>query len=221
MMRMFSPSGCGMSIRYEDKHIGASFLCELIVIPYSRVQDYIFWSRFLSIVSGRWWIVIFCCCSCEFSLFPLPLLNMVESLYLWGLVPLELYCNLGHHLLGLGDKLPFLPLLLTSIYCAVGIVYSWVKFYVTTLQDNVIGAIKTDWAVCVYVCVCVCVRACVCGGEGAAGMHMFLYVLYVHRGEDVDLIYVTSVCCAMNVRRCGTHGDAAVTPNYSRYNYIL
>jgi hypothetical protein len=52
--------------------------------------------------------------------------------YLLGLVPLEAYCAFGHRLLcgavfGDGGRLPFLPLLLTSVYCAVGLVAAWLK----------------------------------------------------------------------------------------------
>jgi alpha-1,3-glucosyltransferase len=45
-------------------------------------------------------------------------------LYMWGLVPLELYCAIGHRLL-LGERLPFAPLMLTSVYCALGPVWVW------------------------------------------------------------------------------------------------
>lgn len=51
----------------------------------------------------------------------LPLLYRV---YLAGFVLLELYCTLGHTAL-LGDRLPFVPLLLTSVYCAVGFTWVW------------------------------------------------------------------------------------------------
>lgn len=51
----------------------------------------------------------------------LPVLSRV---YLAGLVLLELYCTLGHKVL-LGDRLPFVPLMLTSVYCAVGITWVW------------------------------------------------------------------------------------------------
>ena len=44
-----------------------------------------------------------------------------------GLLPLEIYCQGVHRLLGLDRLLPFLPLMLTSVYCAVGVTYVWVK----------------------------------------------------------------------------------------------
>lgn len=56
------------------------------------------------------------------------LFTSLECLYLWGLIPLELYCLVGHKLLfGQSNKLPFLPLLLTSVYCAAGNMYCWLK----------------------------------------------------------------------------------------------
>lgn len=51
----------------------------------------------------------------------LPLLYRV---YLAGCVVLELYCSLGHRAL-LSDRLPFVPLMLTSVYCAVGFTWTW------------------------------------------------------------------------------------------------
>jgi alpha-1,3-glucosyltransferase len=68
------------------------------------------------------------------------LFSSIESIYLWGLVPLELYCLVGHKLLfGQSNKLPFLPLLLTSVYCAAGNMYCWLKMtrrYCTELLGN-------------------------------------------------------------------------------------
>ena len=49
----------------------------------------------------------------------------VEYVYLCGLVPLELYCLVGHRLIFGSSRLPFLPLLLTSVYCSGGVVYCW------------------------------------------------------------------------------------------------
>lgn len=65
----------------------------------------------------------------------LPLLSLTETLYLLGIVPLELCNSVGHSVLGLSSRLPFLPLLLTSIYCAVGVTYSWLRFYWNTYQE--------------------------------------------------------------------------------------
>lgn len=55
-----------------------------------------------------------------------PLVNTKEAFYLWGFIFLELYCLFGHKA-AFGHRLPFLPLALTSVYCAVGIVYVWLR----------------------------------------------------------------------------------------------
>jgi len=66
----------------------------------------------------------------------LPLISMLESLYLLGIIPLELYNSVIHHMLGLSSRLPFIPLLLTSVYCAVGVTYCWLTFYWQAFQDK-------------------------------------------------------------------------------------
>ena len=63
-----------------------------------------------------------------------------QRAYLLGLVPLELYCAVGHRLLcsvvfGDSERLPFLPLLLTSVYCAVGVVAAWLKMTVRYVRQ--------------------------------------------------------------------------------------
>ncbi|XP_065176857.1 probable dolichyl pyrophosphate Glc1Man9GlcNAc2 alpha-1,3-glucosyltransferase [Sycon ciliatum] len=63
-------------------------------------------------------------------------LNALEKLYLLGLVPLFVYCDIVHAMLGLHVTLPFLPLLLTSVYCAIGVVYAWLLFYADTLSGR-------------------------------------------------------------------------------------
>jgi len=69
----------------------------------------------------------------------------VESLYLAGLLPLEVFTGLLHPVLGLSRSLPFLPLLLTSLYCAVGVTYCWLKFYwIFLFQDLTAKAGKQD-----------------------------------------------------------------------------
>ena len=53
-----------------------------------------------------------------------PLLGRGQLAYLLGLAPLELYCAFLHAALWRG-ALPFAPLMLTSAYCAVGVVFFW------------------------------------------------------------------------------------------------
>ncbi|XP_066475221.1 dolichyl pyrophosphate Glc1Man9GlcNAc2 alpha-1,3-glucosyltransferase isoform X2 [Tiliqua scincoides] len=60
-----------------------------------------------------------------------PLLNWLETIYLIGLIPLEIFCEVAFPFTTWKLKFPFLPLLLTSVYCAVGILYAWLKLYVS------------------------------------------------------------------------------------------
>ncbi|XP_057757473.1 probable dolichyl pyrophosphate Glc1Man9GlcNAc2 alpha-1,3-glucosyltransferase [Arachis stenosperma] len=52
-------------------------------------------------------------------------IGWIERMYLIGLVIVEIWGQFLHPLL-LGDKLAFAPLMLISIYCALGIMYSWI-----------------------------------------------------------------------------------------------
>ncbi|XP_078441793.1 ALG6, ALG8 glycosyltransferase family [Wolffia australiana] len=52
------------------------------------------------------------------------ILGKARSCFLMGLAGLEIWNQLLHPLI-LGPRLPFLPLMLVSVYCAVGMVYSW------------------------------------------------------------------------------------------------
>ncbi|XP_071786601.1 dolichyl pyrophosphate Glc1Man9GlcNAc2 alpha-1,3-glucosyltransferase-like [Asterias amurensis] len=63
----------------------------------------------------------------------LPHLSPVESLYLLGLVPLFIYKNLIHDMVPALQRYEFLPLMLTSAYCALGVGYAWLKFNIITL----------------------------------------------------------------------------------------
>uniref|UniRef100_A0A8B9KLR1 Alpha-1,3-glucosyltransferase n=1 Tax=Astyanax mexicanus TaxID=7994 RepID=A0A8B9KLR1_ASTMX len=62
-----------------------------------------------------------------------PLLNSVEVAYLLGLVPLELICEFVYPLTSWQHTLPFIPLLLTSVYCALGVLYSFIRLYLSVL----------------------------------------------------------------------------------------
>ena len=53
-----------------------------------------------------------------------PLLSRLERAYLWGLVPLELATSWVLPPL-LGERLPFLPLMAVSLYCALGMLHAW------------------------------------------------------------------------------------------------
>ncbi|KAB7505799.1 putative dolichyl pyrophosphate Glc1Man9GlcNAc2 alpha-1,3-glucosyltransferase [Armadillidium nasatum] len=60
---------------------------------------------------------------------PSSFLNMYELLYILGLLFVFLYNQFIHHLLGLHISLPFLPLMITSVYCSIGILYCWFGLY--------------------------------------------------------------------------------------------
>ncbi|XP_076403594.1 dolichyl pyrophosphate Glc1Man9GlcNAc2 alpha-1,3-glucosyltransferase isoform X4 [Peromyscus maniculatus bairdii] len=71
-----------------------------------------------------------------------PLLNWVETVYLLGLGPLEVCCEVVFPLTSWERKYPFVPLLLTSVYCAVGITYAWTRLYVSVLTGCLVGKTK-------------------------------------------------------------------------------
>ncbi|GAU42290.1 hypothetical protein TSUD_81990 [Trifolium subterraneum] len=52
-------------------------------------------------------------------------IGLIERVYLTGLVVVEIWGQFLHPLL-FGDKLAFMPLMLISVYCALGIMYSWI-----------------------------------------------------------------------------------------------
>nr|XP_043622479.1 probable dolichyl pyrophosphate Glc1Man9GlcNAc2 alpha-1,3-glucosyltransferase [Erigeron canadensis] len=52
-------------------------------------------------------------------------IGLIEKSYLLGFVVVEAWVQFLHPLL-LGDRLPFLPLMLISFYCALGMMYSWI-----------------------------------------------------------------------------------------------
>lgn len=52
------------------------------------------------------------------------ILTPAQKLYLLGLLPLELGCVLFGSL-RLSLQLPFVPLMLTSLYCSVGLIWVW------------------------------------------------------------------------------------------------
>jgi len=64
------------------------------------------------------------------------LLRSHEWLYVIPLPLVTIYEVMLHKLL-LGDELPFLPLALTSIYCAIGITYCWILYYYMYLQNDI------------------------------------------------------------------------------------
>lgn len=63
-------------------------------------------------------------------------LMMHELLYSIGFVGLFSFEQFIQFAFKLDQRLPFLPLLLTSVYCSVGITYFWLKYYLKFLLAN-------------------------------------------------------------------------------------
>ena len=59
--------------------------------------------------------------------------SFVEKSYLVLLCVFQFYCLLLHPLLDGNGRYPFLPLLVTSVTCSVGVGWSWIVFYVRFL----------------------------------------------------------------------------------------
>uniref|UniRef100_UPI003AB00823 dolichyl pyrophosphate Glc1Man9GlcNAc2 alpha-1,3-glucosyltransferase isoform X10 n=1 Tax=Centroberyx gerrardi TaxID=166262 RepID=UPI003AB00823 len=64
-----------------------------------------------------------------------PLLHPLEAVYLLGLVPLAIACEIVFPLSPWQQTLPFLPLLATSVYCAAGVCHAFVRLYVSMLRE--------------------------------------------------------------------------------------
>jgi alpha-1,3-glucosyltransferase len=61
------------------------------------------------------------------------LLDRFSVLYSVGAVPLIAYTSLVHGLV-FQEKYEFVPLMLTSVYCALGVVGSWLGFLVVYFE---------------------------------------------------------------------------------------
>ncbi|KAG7282719.1 hypothetical protein CRUP_017645 [Coryphaenoides rupestris] len=64
------------------------------------------------------------------------LLHPLEALYLLGLVTVEILCEVVFPLSPWQRTLPFAPLLVTSVYCALGVSYSFVRLYISLLTQE-------------------------------------------------------------------------------------
>uniref|UniRef100_A0A3Q3QI24 Alpha-1,3-glucosyltransferase n=1 Tax=Monopterus albus TaxID=43700 RepID=A0A3Q3QI24_MONAL len=65
-----------------------------------------------------------------------PLLHPLEVVYLLGLVAVAIACEVVFPLSPWQQQLPFLPLLATSVYCSVGVCYSFLRLYVSLLRQR-------------------------------------------------------------------------------------
>lgn len=64
------------------------------------------------------------------------LLSTCEIIYLAGFPFVFLYEHVVQYAFGLHEKLPFLPLLLISLYCSLGVCYFWIRYYGLFLRIN-------------------------------------------------------------------------------------
>lgn len=72
------------------------------------------------------------------------LLGWLERLYLLGMGAVCVVCEVVLPLSALTGHLPFLPLLLTSVYCAAGVAYSFVRLYGGLLRTKDLSKAKTS-----------------------------------------------------------------------------
>ncbi|EDW72183.1 uncharacterized protein Dwil_GK10271 [Drosophila willistoni] len=60
----------------------------------------------------------------------------LEWAYFLGFIAIPIYEHIVSRILGLHLRLPFLPLLLTSVYSALGVLYFYVRYYVYAMELN-------------------------------------------------------------------------------------
>ena len=55
---------------------------------------------------------------------------------MYGLLPLYLLTDAVYPKLYISKQLPFVPLLMTSLYCTIGVLWSWLLLYKYFLQTK-------------------------------------------------------------------------------------
>ncbi|KAI7870863.1 glycosyltransferase family 57 protein [Spinellus fusiger] len=63
-------------------------------------------------------------------------LTPIEIYYIAGFIGVQFYIDIGHYVLFGAERFEFLPLMLTSVYCSVGIIYSWGLFTIHFLKGR-------------------------------------------------------------------------------------
>lgn len=79
---------------------------------------------------------------CIRSIFKTNILKTYEIVYLTGLAFILFYEHVLQYILKYDQKLPFLPLMLTSVYCSIGVSFFWLKYYVNYLRSPNLERIK-------------------------------------------------------------------------------
>uniref|UniRef100_A0AAY5LAV6 Alpha-1,3-glucosyltransferase n=1 Tax=Esox lucius TaxID=8010 RepID=A0AAY5LAV6_ESOLU len=64
------------------------------------------------------------------------LLNTLEVTYLLGLIAVEIICEVVYPLLPWKQTLPFVTLLAKSVYCSLGVSYSFIRLYLSILRPT-------------------------------------------------------------------------------------
>ncbi|KAG0294060.1 glycosyl transferase [Linnemannia gamsii] len=62
--------------------------------------------------------------------------SVLERLYVFGCIPVQIYVNIVHEAVFGQDKLAFLPLMMTSVYAAAGVVYGWLLYSATYFSSS-------------------------------------------------------------------------------------
>ncbi|KAI1307330.1 glycosyl transferase [Mortierella claussenii] len=62
--------------------------------------------------------------------------TILERLYVFGCIPVQLYVNVVHEAVVGQEKLAFLPLMVTSVYAAAGVVYGWLLYSATYFSSS-------------------------------------------------------------------------------------
>ena len=75
---------------------------------------------------------------------PFVVLDTLERLYIAGFIPLHLAVTILPHILGPSKE--FLPLLLTSVYCAVGLGWAFIRLSVIYLRSPNLSLHSTQGA---------------------------------------------------------------------------
>lgn len=75
----------------------------------------------------------------------LLLLTKWEAVYLWGIIPIEIYCSFVHTLVFAGSW-PFIPLMLTSVYSSLGVTHCWLDMLLSEykISKPKSGKLKTS-----------------------------------------------------------------------------
>ena len=70
------------------------------------------------------------------KLYKFKLLHVHERIYSMGIILLPLYEHIIQYILKFDERFPFMPLMITSVYCSIGMTYFWLRFYCQYLFED-------------------------------------------------------------------------------------